>query len=329
MSDQKTVVVTGATGFVGRYVVDRLLQEGLAVKCMLRNSADAKSFTEHDLLSFCVGDITQANTMNTAFADAWGVINLAGLREFWCKDRDQFYQLNQHGAENVFQACLKQGIQRVIQVSTPLAFGVPKRLPFNELTPAGKHPSDYGLSKYLGDQAGQRLQQEHDLPLSIVYLAAVIGSGDDKSTMEVKRAVQERMPALVGADTTYTYLYVKDAAEAIVKTLVKEDAIGRNFLIGKERATTREYFNIIGELANVKVPSRNIPEALLIPVAIVMEVISKFSGKRPELPLDVIKTTAAGSLLFDASVSEKELGMQYHSLKIALGDAVKDFQKTA
>jgi hypothetical protein len=79
----------------------------------------------------------------------------------------------------------------------------------------------------------------------------------------------------------------------------------------------------------VKVPSRNIPEALLIPVAKVMEVISKFSGKRPELPLDVIKTTAAGSLLFDASVSEKELGMQYHSLKIALGDAVKDFQKTA
>ena len=167
------------------------------------------------------------------------------------------------------------------------------------------------------------------MPLSIVYLAAVIGAGDDKETMEVRRAVEGNMPALVGADTTYTYLYVRDAAEAIVKALMKEDTIGKQYLIGKERATTREYFNIIGEIADVSIPSMNLPEKMLIPFAKMMEKVSKVSGKRPELPLDVIKTTAAGSLLFDVSRSEEELDMTYTPLTHALSEAIADIRQQA
>ncbi len=131
------------------------------------------------------------------------------------------------------------------------------------------------------------------------------------------------MPALVGANTTYTYLYVKDAAEAIVRSLLLKESVGQQYLIGKERATTREYFNIIGSIANVKIPSINLPEKMLIPVAKVMEGVSKFSGIRPELPLDVIKTTAAGSLLFDVNRSEQELHMTYTPLPDALAEAVE------
>jgi dihydroflavonol-4-reductase len=297
------------------------------VRCVIRNQADETSFPKHKNLSFCLADITKPETLEPAFDDAWAVINLAGLREFWTKDRADFYKLNLYGAANVFDACLKKSVERVIQVSTPLAFGVPDIIPFNELTPAGRHPSDYAKSKYLGDQYGLTLQKEHDLPLTIVYLAAVIGAGDDKSTMEVRRAVEQKMPALIGADTTYTYLYVRDAAEAIVRSLLLSEAKGKCYLIGKERATTREYFNIISRLANVPVPDTNIPEYLLLPVAKVMELVSRWTGKRPQLPIDVLKTTAAGSLLFDGSLAEKELGISYTSLEMALKDAVDEIQE--
>lgn len=229
----------------------------------------------------------------------------------------------------MFEACREAGVAKVVQVSTPLAFGLPDQLPFNEASPAGHHTSDYARSKYLGDQAGWRLHESEGLPLTIVHLAAVIGAGDDKSTMEVKRAVEGKLPALVGADSTYTYVYVRDAADAITRALLKEDAIGQRYLIGNQRATTRDYFNTIGRLASVSVTHWNIPEAWLMPFARGMEVISHRTGRRPLLPLDVLKKTAAGSLLCDARRSIEELGMTYTPLETALAESIDEIHAAA
>jgi dihydroflavonol-4-reductase len=329
MTDEnKTVTVAGATGFVGRALVSRLLrEENLSVRCMVRPGSDRTALLETDpKLTFCEADITRPHTLPQALQGSWGVVNLAGYREFWARDRSRFYDINQRGAENVFRACLEEGVSRVVQVSTPLAYGVPADRPFDEQSRPGSHPSDYGRSKYLGDQAGWRLHEEAGLPLTIVYLAAVIGAGDDKATMEVRRAVEGRLPALVGADTTYTYVYIRDAAEAIARVLMDPHAAGRRYLIGNQRATTREYFEIIGRLADVPVPSRNIPERWLIPLARAMEWASRRTGVRPMLPLDVIRTTAAGSLLFDATRSIEELGMDYTPLETALAEAVAEIR---
>lgn len=108
--------------------------------------------------------------------------------------------------------------------------------------------------------------------------------------------------------------------------MLKDDAIGKKYLIGDQRATTREYFSTIGALANVTIPRTNIPEAWLMPVAKGMEWISYRTGRRPVLPLDLIKTTAAGSLLFDASYAKKELGPSYTPLKTALAEAVEEIR---
>jgi nucleoside-diphosphate-sugar epimerase len=141
-------------------------------------------------LSFAYGDITNQESLVKAFEGAWGVVNLAGYREFWSQKRKHFYDINEIGASNVFKACLIAGVRKVVQVSTPLAYGRPDHLPFNETSVAGQHSSDYARSKYLGDQAGWRLYKSDNLPLTVVHLAAVIGAGDDKSTLEVRRAVE-------------------------------------------------------------------------------------------------------------------------------------------
>ena len=155
----------------------------------------------------------------------------------------------------------------------------------------------------------------------------MIGAGDDKATMEVRRAVEGNMPALVGADTTYTYLYLGDAVEAIAQAVMREETIGERYLVGAERATTREYFNLIGDLAGVSMPDLNIPESILKPIASVMELASRVTGVRPMLPLDVLKTTSAGSLLFDGSKAQKALKINYTPLSTALAESVEEIQK--
>lgn len=322
----KAVVVTGASGFVGRHTVARLLQEKkILVRCVVRPGSDTSYLeTLGERVTFVEGDITDTASLAGCLDGAWGVVNLAGYREFWSQQRNTFYAINEQGAQNVFRACLETEVEKVVQVSTPLSFGVPLDLPFNEDSLPGKHSSDYARSKFLGDQVGWAMVEDDGLALTMVYLAAVIGAGDDKATMEVRRAVEGRLPALVGADTSYTYVYVRDAAEAIVRALLQHNTLGRGYLVGVERATTREYFDIIGRLAQVRIPKLNLPERLLMPFARTMEWASRWTGERPQLPVDVLRTTAAGSLLFDGSRAVNELGMHYTPLETALAEAVEE-----
>jgi hypothetical protein len=72
----------------------------------------------------------------------------------------------------------------------------------------------------------------------------------------------------------------------------------------------------------------NIPESWLMPLARGMDVIARRTGKRPLLPLDILKTTTAGSLLFDASRSVEELGLHYTPLEAALAESIKEIHDT-
>lgn len=325
---RRTVAVTGATGFVGTHVLTRLLDEpNIEVRCLVRRTSDlSKLGAARPQVSLHEGDVCDPTSLRPFLEGAWGVINLAGYRDFWSRDRKLYYELNTQGAENVFRAALDAEVQKVVHVSTPLAFGVPPAIPFDEDAAPGPHPSDYARSKHLGDEAGWRLCHQRGLPLTVVHLAAVIGAGDPRPTMEVRRAVEGRLPVLVGADTTYTYLYVRDAAEAIVRALLSPKSLGRRYLIGTERASTREYFEIIGDLANVRIPRINLPESALLPVAHLLERLSLWTGRRPPLPVDILKTTAAGSLVFDGSRAQEELGLTYTPLREALREAVEEIR---
>ena len=326
---RRTIALAGATGFVGRHVLARLLEEeDLDVRCLIRDPADQRRVENvGERISFHVGDLTRPESLGDLMEGAWGFVNLAGSRDFWMRDRRDYYRLNEEGAGNAFRAASLAKVKKVVQVSTPLAFGVPAQLPFDEETTAGPHPSDYARSKYRGDRIAWRFYQEERLPVTIVYLAAVIGAGDPRPTMEVRRAVEKRLPALVGAETTYTYLHVLDAAEAITRALLHRKSVGRTYLVGGERATTREYFRMIGELADVPVPTFNLPESFLIPIARGLEALSEWTtGHRPMLPVDILKTTAAGSLLFEDRRVREELDMTYRPLREALAASVEEIR---
>ena len=130
----KIIAITGSTGFVGRAVVERLLEsEDVQLRCLVREGSD----TEHlkslgARVTLVRGDVMEPGTLPLLVDGAWGVINLAGKREFWSPRVQDFYDLNEHAAENVFRAALDAHCEKVIQVSTPLAFGMPEQRPFDE-----------------------------------------------------------------------------------------------------------------------------------------------------------------------------------------------------
>ncbi|MDH3727650.1 MAG: hypothetical protein OER77_08975, partial [Myxococcales bacterium] len=75
------------------------------------------------------------------------------------------------------------------------------------------------------------------------------------------------------------------------------------------------------------VPKYNLPEGVVIPIARMLELLARWTGKRPVVPVDILKTTAAGSLLFDGSRAQRELGMQYTPLRVALREAIDEIRR--
>ena len=88
-------------------------------------------------------------------------------------------------------------------------------------------------------------------------------------------------------------------------------------------------YKIIGDIADVPVPRFNLPESALLPLARVLEKAAAWTGRRPPLPVDILKTTAAGSLVFDGTRAKDELQMRYTPLREALREAVEEIQAEA
>ena len=132
--------------------------------------------------------------------------------------------------------------------------------------------------------------------------------------------------ALVCADTIYTYLYVKDAIQVIKQELTNSDCIGKRYLIGNQCASTQDYFALIAQFAGQRPPALNLSEKWLMPLAKTAEKIARWSRKKPILPVDLLKTSAPGSLLFSSKKAEQNFNINYHSLAFTLEEAVKTIQ---
>ena len=105
------------------------------------------------------------------------VINCAGLNSFWERSHIPYRQLNIEAVRNIAEAAIQSGLDRMVHVSTVMAYGFPADSPFSEESPPGQHASEYALSKSEGDRAARELCKEAGLPLVTVYLAAVVGPG--------------------------------------------------------------------------------------------------------------------------------------------------------
>jgi len=324
-SRSKTVLVTGASGFIGRAVVVRLCAAGYTVHCLLRKTSDRKRAENADGNAMVhIGDVGEVESLLEAMKGCDSLVNCAGLNSFWEKDRSRYRTVNVNGTRNVMEASLQAGVKKVVHISTVMAYGFPDVPVFNEKSGPGPHMSEYARSKHEGDCIAWDLYREKSLPLTVLYLAAVLGKGDKKSVMQVRRFVEHKIPVMIDSEYRFTYVYVGDVAEVVLRALEKDDVTGERYLIGKERLTTREYFQIISDITGVKMPKRTIGRTQALFLAAMITALSSIIGKRPLMPIDLMRTVYRGSLLFDGSKVERELGISYTPISTALQETVEE-----
>ena len=320
--------ITGGTGFIGTHLVRRMAQTEHEMVCLARETSDVSTLEEVGA-TVVRGDVTdQASMLDAMRACEW-LINLANVYTFWEPDKQIYAKVNIEGTRNVMECALEAGISKVLHVSTMLTYGKPADVPFTEESSVGPvRFSEYAETKYQGDLIVWEFYRTKGLPVLMVYPSGVLGPGDDKASGRyVQDLIESRRPARAFDDAILTWVHVADVPEIIVRALEKEDTIGGKYLAGKERLSIRELNQLVSEISGVSLPGMRLPSSVAMAMAGLLTGLADLSGTPPRLNMaaDQCRTMREG-FQGDGSKAEKELGITYTPVRVALEEAISFYR---
>lgn len=323
------ILITGATGFIGRHVAKRLAETDHELHCLVRESSNVRALKEQGA-TLIIGDVTNKDSMLAGMKGCDWVINLANVYSFWEPDKRIYAAVNVGGTRNVMECALETGVSKVVHVSTVAIYGKPAQCPFTEETPVGPvRFSEYSRTKYEGDLIAWLLHEKKGLPLVMIYPCGVLGAGDPKpSGQYIRDLVRRRMPATVFHDSILTWVHVKDVAEAIVRAAEKEDNIGEKYLVGKHQLSFKQTNEMFREISGVPLPRIRLPDPLVMLNAAFLTWLADLIKKPPPwgMSKDQMRVMKEGFVV-DGSKAERELGITYTPVRVALEEAIESYRK--
>ena len=322
------IFITGGTGFIGKYLVERLLQTEYKLKCFARRTSN-KQFLKNAGVDIFIGDVTDKSSLQKGMEDCDYVVHLARSFVFWFRDNRIFNNVNVTGTRNVMEAALEKGISKVVYVSTAAVYGNAD-WPITEERPVGsERASKYVLTKYQGDLIAWKLYAEKKLPLVVIYPSAVVGANDPKACGRyIRNYAKGRMPAQVLTGLYFPYVHVKDVAEAIFRALEKENNVGEKYIVSAENHTWGEINQMISEISGKKLPFLKLPIWMTVFTSYLLTGIAGLTRKSPlwDMSIDQIKLMKQGFKI-DGSKVERELGITYTPIYDGIKEAIDSFKE--
>ena len=274
----KTVLVTGAEGFIGSHLTERLVQEGARVRAFVHyspfhrwgwlDSLDAELLERIEVFS---GDVRDPHRVMAAVEGQEYVFHLSSLIgiPYSYESPDSYVQVNVVGALNVLNACRKEGVRRLIHTSTSEVYGTARYVPIDEDHPL-QPQSPYAASKIGADMLA--LSYHHSFGVPVAIIRPFNTYGPRQSARAVIPTIISQLYA--GADEiklgsltpTRDFNYVLDTVAGFLGVALCERAVGEVINIGSGRETS------VGDLA----------EMLMGITGRKVEIVSETERVRPE-----------------------------------------------
>jgi NAD dependent epimerase/dehydratase len=242
----KKILVTGADGFIGSHLTQRLLEEGCQVKAFVYyNSFNSwgwlDSFPEEqkNKLEIFAGDIRDPNGVRTAMRDVDVVFHLAALIAipFSYHSPDSYVDTNIKGTLNVVQAARDLNTKRVLVTSTSEVYGTAQYVPIDELHPR-QPQSPYSASKIGADCIAESFYRSFNLPITIVRPFNTFGPRQSARAVipTIITQLLSGASSLKLGDLTPTrdLLYIKDTIEGFVAIAKCDELIGHDVNIATQ-----------------------------------------------------------------------------------------------
>ena len=299
------ILVTGATGFVGRRVVERLASNRENVRALSRGGGATMLPWG---VKIAVGDVLDPKSLTSAMQGVDAVVHLvAVIREVG--DRT-FQRVNYEGTKNVIEAATKAGVDRVVFVSTVGSTSDPD--------------VPYLYSRWMAEQEIAR----SDLDYTVVRFTIGFGEGDEfVNRLAALVKMSPLAPVIGDGKSEFQPISVDDVGRCVVESIERHDLEGKTVDIGgPDYFTYDELIDLVAETLEVKVKKIHVPIGVMTPAATVMESLSP----NPPITREQLKMIAVGE---NTSLDSVEQQFSFRPLpvrgnidyikKISIGDAMR------
>ncbi len=266
-----SVLITGATGFIGGHLAERLVRKGDRVSCLVRASSSLRWLKDLPL-EYNKGEVTDPSSLIEAVRGIEVIYHLASVTK--AVRPDDYYRINAGGTRNLLDACRRAGpgLRRFILVSSLAAVGPSTHaLPLDEDSPP--HPiTDYGRSKLEAEQIAAEYHK--DFPITIVRPPAVYGPRE-RDIWFYFRMLKKGLSVSIGStNQLLSLVYAPDLADALIHLAGCQRAAGETYFVAHPRP---RLWSDISEVI-LKALGRNRALRLSLPLPIV-DVVAWLSEK--------------------------------------------------
>jgi dihydroflavonol-4-reductase len=317
-----SVLVTGATGFLGEHLCRVLLERGVRVRGLARSRSTSLTELGVEMLR---GDVQSGPELAQAMAGVDAVFHLAGAVSRDLDDAQRLMRLHVDGTRNVLTEMQRAGVRKMVLASTSGTIGVSKdevildeRAPYAEAIVAGW---PYYASKIYQERLAFDLGPRLGIEVTAVNPSLLLGAGDRRlsSTGDVRKFLKGQLPLV--PDGGINFVDARDVAVATANAL-EHGRNGHRYLMGGPNWTMKEFFERLGRVAEVSPPWLRAPRTLVRWGASVIEEIYRHRGKTP--PVDRISVEMAEHYWWiDSAKAQAELSFSPRDPALTLHDTVE------
>ncbi len=241
------VLVTGATGFIGGRLTERLLEQGDTVRMLVRRPDAARRLLALGA-EVSLGDLTDPASLARAVAEIDVVYHCAGLATDWAA-LSEFEQVNVEGARALAQAAARSGsVTRFVHLSTTDVYGYPA-LACADDGPTRDVGLPYNRSKLRGEAAVRAVAAETGLPLTVLRPGTVYGPRSKDWGVEMAKLLAGKdMLVIAGGQVPAGLIYVDNLVDAMLAAATRPAAIGRVYTL--RDVTTETWRTYLDRLAD-------------------------------------------------------------------------------
>jgi dihydroflavonol-4-reductase len=281
------ILVTGATGFLGRNLIPLLVSHGHRVRALVRRSSDWQYLTDLDV-ELAWGDVRDAGAVQDAMPGCRVVVHGAGLFRFW-GDRDDFSATNVGGTHHVLEAARQARVERFVHISTVAVAGRPKSgTTIDEAYPC-EPVDDYMRSKLEGEGLVRRYWQGYRLPVVILRPGAYYGPWGHYAFNRLffEDPFIKGLPIRVHGGRRFTFpIYVPDLA-GVIETALTHGRPGETYNVSGLSLTHREINATISRITGIRPRWIDVPAPAILLFARVWTALSRLTGREPYYPINL------------------------------------------
>ncbi|HEX3495440.1 MAG TPA: hopanoid-associated sugar epimerase [Methylocella sp.] len=322
-----TVLVTGASGFVGSAVARALIRSGYRVRALLRPTSKRTNLAGLEV-EIVEGDMRDAASVARAMAGARFLFHVAADYRLWVRNPQEILWNNREGTRLLMQTALAAGVARIVYTSSVAtikcaANGGQADETMRQIESCAI--GAYKQSKIAAEHVVETMIAHDGLPAIIVHPTAPIGPRDQKPTPTgriIVEAASGHIPGFV--DTGLNLVHVDDVANGHLAAL-HHAMPGEHYILGGQNVMLAELLGQIAIMCGRRPPRLRLPRPLVYPFAFGAETMARLTRHEPFLTIDGLRMSKH-RMFFSSAKAERDLGYKARPYPEALKEALAWFR---